>query len=95
VVYGTRFEIGRGVILTVGSNPTLSGTVPAGFQSITTGTVNCFDAELPASFQVMRVLPSSRNSFARYWMASTSEIVNPVMKSPRAMHGGGCQRTGR
>ena len=24
VVYGTRFEIGRGVILTVGSNPTLS-----------------------------------------------------------------------
>ena len=24
MVYGTRFEIGRGVILTVGSNPTLS-----------------------------------------------------------------------
>ena len=26
MVYGTRFEIGRGVILTVGSNPTLSAT---------------------------------------------------------------------
>ena len=27
MVYGTRFEIGRGVILTVGSNPTLSAIV--------------------------------------------------------------------
>ena len=47
--------------------------------------VNCLVAELPASFQVMSVLPSMRNPFARCWMASTSEIVKPVMKSPRAM----------
>ena len=31
MVYGTRFEIGRGVILTVGSNPTLSAIAPARF----------------------------------------------------------------
>ena len=28
MVYGTRFEIGRGVILTEGSNPSLSATTP-------------------------------------------------------------------
>jgi hypothetical protein len=28
VVYGTRFEIGRGVILTEGSNPSLSAITP-------------------------------------------------------------------
>jgi hypothetical protein len=28
VVYGTRFEIGRGVILTEGSNPSLSANTP-------------------------------------------------------------------
>jgi hypothetical protein len=50
-------------------------------------------AALPATFQVMRVLPSMRNSFARDWMASTSEIVKPVMKSPRALHRSWCQRT--
>jgi hypothetical protein len=67
---------------------------PHSSSTSSTGMVNCFDAELSASFQVMRVLPSMRNSFARCWMASTSEIVKPVMKSPRAMHGGGCQRKG-
>ncbi len=28
MVYGTRFEIGRGVILTEGSNPSLSANTP-------------------------------------------------------------------
>jgi hypothetical protein len=31
VVYGTRFEIGRGVILTEGSNPSLSALTPVPF----------------------------------------------------------------
>ncbi len=31
MVYGTRFEIGRGVILTEGSNPSLSANTPAPF----------------------------------------------------------------